>query len=154
MKKFFNEFKEFISRGNVIDLAVGVIIGAAFTAIVNSLVNDIISPLIGLLTGGIDFSSASLTVGDAVFKYGSFINAVISFILIAIVVFLFVKVINSMRGKLEKPKEEAPKYLCPYCKMEIDKEATRCPYCTSIIEKPVDGGEDNPLGRRKLIDAK
>mgnify|MGYP001021855312 CR=1 FL=1 len=152
MKKFFEEFKEFISRGNVIDLAVGVIIGAAFTAIVNSLVNDIISPLIGLLTGGIDFSAASFSVGDATFAYGAFINAIINFVLVALVIFLFVKVINGMRKKMEKPKEGAPKHLCPYCMMEVDKAATRCPYCTSVISKQDDMEAVDVTGRRKLPD--
>jgi len=134
MGKFFNEFKTFISKGNVIDLAVGVIIGASFTAIVNSLVEDIISPFIGLLTGGIDFSLVSVSVGEAVFKYGAFITAVINFALIALVVFLFVKGINNIRGKVWKQKEEEAKCLCKYCKMEVNKDATRCPYCTSSLE--------------------
>ena len=100
----FKEFRDFINRGNVIDLAVAVILGAAFTAIVNSLVNDIIMPLIGVLLGGIDFSTLSVTIGSAVIAYGAFIQAVINFLIIAFVVFLIVKAINQM----QKPKSEAP----------------------------------------------
>jgi large conductance mechanosensitive channel len=99
-----NEFKTFIARGNVLDLAVGVVIGAAFTAIVTSLVGDIINPLIGLIAGGVDFSGLSVGVGDAQFMYGNFINAVIKFLIVAWVVFLIVKAVNRMMPK----KEEAP----------------------------------------------
>jgi large conductance mechanosensitive channel len=102
--EMFKEFRDFINRGNVIDLAVAVILGAAFTAIVNSLVNDIIMPLIGVLLGGIDFSTLSVTIGSAVIAYGAFIQAVINFLIIAFVVFLIVKAINQM----QKPKSEAP----------------------------------------------
>ena len=98
-----NEFKAFISRGNVIDLAVGIIIGAAFTAIVTSLVEDIVNPLIGLIIGGVDFSGLSFGLGDAQFMYGNFINAVIKFLIIAWVVFLLVKAVNRVA-----PKKEAP----------------------------------------------
>jgi large conductance mechanosensitive channel len=99
-----NEFKTFIARGNVLDLAVGVVIGAAFTAIVTSLVGDIINPLIGLIAGGVDFSGLSFGVGDAQFMYGNFINAIIKFLIVAWVVFLIVKAVNRMMPK----KEEAP----------------------------------------------
>jgi large conductance mechanosensitive channel len=99
-----NEFKTFIARGNVLDLAVGVVIGAAFTAIVTSLVGDIINPLIGLIAGGVDFSGLSVGVGDAQFMYGNFINAVIKFLIVAWVVFLIVKAVNRLMPK----KEEAP----------------------------------------------
>ncbi len=112
------EFREFIARGNVMDLAVGIIIGAAFTAIVNSLVNDLINPLIGLLTGGVDFSSHQIRVGEgdyaATFRYGNFINAVIKFLLVAWVVFLLVKAVNRIKeaaiGEAEAgaPEPEAP----------------------------------------------
>jgi large conductance mechanosensitive channel len=98
------EFRDFINRGNVIDLAVAVIIGAAFTAIVNSLVDDLIMPLIGMLLGGIDFTSLSITVGSATLNYGNFIQAVINFLLIAFVVFLIVRTINNMQKKqVEEP---------------------------------------------------
>jgi large conductance mechanosensitive channel len=99
-----NEFKTFIARGNVLDLAVGVVIGAAFTAIVGSLVEDLINPLIGLIVGGIDFSSWGFAVGDARFNVGNFINAVIKFLIVAWVVFLIVKAVNRLMPK----KEEAP----------------------------------------------
>ena len=113
MKKFFEEFKEFINQGNVMDLAVAVVIGTAFTAIVNSVVSDLIMPLISLVTGGIDFSDMKIPLGTgpdaAAFTYGNFINAVIQFLIIALVVFLFVKAVNTARSKLEKPaEEEAP----------------------------------------------
>jgi large conductance mechanosensitive channel len=98
------EFKEFIMRGNVIDLAVAVIIGAAFTAIVNSLVNDIIMPIIGVLLGGVDFTSLAVTVGEATITYGNFIQAIINFLLVALVLFLLIRAINRMSRK----KEEAP----------------------------------------------
>ncbi|GEO68451.1 large-conductance mechanosensitive channel protein MscL [Levilactobacillus acidifarinae] len=97
------EFKEFIARGNVMDLAVGVIVGAAFTAIVNSLVKNLINPLLGIFVGSIDFSNLVLTVGDAHFRYGAFINSVINFLIIAFVVFLLVKFLNRL---LPAPKDE------------------------------------------------
>lgn len=100
----FNEFKTFIARGNVMDLAVGVVIGAAFTAIVTSLVDDLINPLIGLIVGGVDFSGLSVGLGDAQFMYGNFITAIIKFVIVAWVVFLIVKALNRMMPK----KEEAP----------------------------------------------
>ena len=99
------EFKDFISNGNVLDLAVGIIIGAAFTAIVTSLVDDLISPLIGLIVGGVDFSALSIGLMDAQFMYGNFIQAVIKFLIVAWVVFLIVKAVNRMKG--EKPAEPA-----------------------------------------------
>lgn len=132
MKKISSEFKEFISRGNVVDLAVGVVIGSAFTAIVNSLVNDILMPLINLVTGGTDGLAGlkiDLPRGNAIF-YGTLIAAFINFFIISFVVFLIVKTINRFR-KNEAPKEE-PK-LCSFCRLEIDKKATRCPHCTSQI---------------------
>ena len=97
-----NEFKSFIARGNVLDLAVGVVIGVAFTAIVTSLVDDLINPVIGLIVGGVDFSAMSLGMGDAQFMYGNFINAVIKFLIVAWVVFLIVKAVNKMMPKKEK----------------------------------------------------
>jgi large conductance mechanosensitive channel len=106
------EFREFIARGNVIDLAVGIIIGAAFTAIVTSIVEDLVNPLIGLVVGGIDFSAVSFGVGDAQFMIGNFINAVIKFLIIAWVVFLIVKGVNKMKDvamKVEVVEPEAPK---------------------------------------------
>ena len=103
------EFRDFINRGNVIDLAVAVILGAAFTAIVNSLVNDIIMPIIGALLGGIDFTTLAITVGDAQITYGNFIQAVINFLLIAFVVFLIIRSINRInRKKVEAPAPPEP----------------------------------------------
>lgn len=127
------EFKKFIARGNVVDLAVGIIIGSAFTAIVTSLVNDILTPLLGIILGGINFSTLSVRVFDSVIMYGSFIQAIINFLLVAISVFLMVKAINSFRKKQETPAEPTTKK-CPYCLSDIAKAATRCPYCTSEVE--------------------
>ncbi len=103
------EFKDFIARGNVMDMAVGIIIGAAFTAIVTSLVDDLVNPLIGLVIGGVDFSAISFGLGDAQFMIGNFINAVIKFLIIAWVVFLLVKGVNRMTPKKEEPEPEEPK---------------------------------------------
>jgi large conductance mechanosensitive channel len=100
------EFKEFIAKGNVVDLAVGVIIGGAFQAIVNSLVNDILMPIIGVITGGIDFSSLSIKVGEASINYGMFIQNIIYFLIVAWVIFLMVKAINKMRRKEEAEEEK------------------------------------------------
>lgn len=137
MKSFFEEFKKFITKGNVLDLAVGVIIGGAFTAIVNSLVNDILMPVLSLLTGGMDFSSMCIVLGNgpepATLNYGAFISAVINFLLIALVIFLLIKGINKVRNK----KEEAPApdtKECPFCHEKISIKASRCPHCTSEIE--------------------
>lgn len=126
------EFKKFIARGNVIDLAVGIIIGSAFTAIVTSLVGDILTPLLGIILGGIDFSGLSIKVFDATILYGAFIQAIINFLLIAISVFLLVKAINRFRKKEEPPVVTTKK--CPYCLSDIAKEATRCAHCTSELE--------------------
>ena len=95
----FKEFRDFINRGNVIDLAVAVIIGAAFSGIVTSLVNDIVTPIIGVITGGVNFSGLAITVGEAVIGYGNFLQAVINFLLIALVVFLLVRIVNNLRKK-------------------------------------------------------
>lgn len=120
------EFKEFIARGNVIDMAVGIIVGAAFTAIVKSLVDNLINPLIGIFLGKIDLSNLVLTVGDAQFKYGSFLNAVINFLIISFVVFLLVKGINSFRKKKEEPApqpSEEVQYLKEITELLKDKKA-------------------------------
>ena len=136
MKKFISEFKAFISKGNVMDLAVGVIIGGAFQSIVNSLVNDIIMPLLGVLTGGLDFSHLAITVGEAQILYGSFISAIINFLLMALVLFLVIKALNKAKSLTEKPKApEAPTTKkCPYCQSEISLAAVRCPHCTSELK--------------------
>lgn len=105
-KGFITEFKEFISRGNVMDMAVGIIIGGAFTAIVNSLVKDIFSPLLGMIIGGIDFSSLSINLGKASIQYGIFIQNVISFILISLVVFIMIKILNKLSRKADKKEAE------------------------------------------------
>lgn len=101
----WKEFREFIMRGNVLDLAVAVIIGAAFTAIVNSLVADILTPLIGVLTGGVNFAGLTIQVGEAVIAYGKFIQAVINFLIVAFVIFLLVRSINRIQSRFAKPKE-------------------------------------------------
>ena len=133
MKGFLNEFKEFALKGNVIDLAVGIIIGAAFTAIITSLVNDIISPLLGLFVS-VNFSSLQAEAGGAVFTYGNFIMAVINFLLVALVLFMIIRSINRMSNlKMKEEKEEVTTKACPYCKNDIPLEAVRCPYCTSEL---------------------
>ncbi len=149
-KGFVGEFKKFIMRGNVLDMAVGVIIGGAFQAIISSLVNDIIMPVITLITGGIDFTNwfvsldgtsyatlaAAQEAGASTLNYGVFITAVINFLLMAIVVFLIVKAMNKAADKVKKKEEEAPvtTKICPFCKSEISKDATRCPHCTSELK--------------------
>jgi large conductance mechanosensitive channel len=140
MKAFVKEFKEFISRGNVMDMAVGIIIGGAFTAIVTSLVDDILMPLLSLITGGIDFTALCIVFGEgenaATLNYGSFIAAIINFLLIAVVIFFLLKAFNkmsSLRKKEEEPKAETTK-MCPYCREKIAIEATRCPHCTSELK--------------------
>lgn len=139
MKKIANEFKEFISRGNVIDMAVGMIIGAAFTAIIKSLVDDIFNPLLGLVLGKINLTSLKVQLGntDAYLTYGNFINAIITFLLTALALFFVVKFVNGMHN-IGKKKEEAPAApttkVCPYCKSEIPIEATKCAHCTSEVE--------------------
>lgn len=106
MKKIFNEFKTFIARGNVIDLSVGVVMGTAFSKIVTSLVNDVIMPLVGIAIGGIDFTSLSFKLGDAVINYGNFIQEIVNFLIIAFCIFIIVKAINKLTENLEKSKEK------------------------------------------------
>ena len=146
------EFKEFALRGNVIDMAVGIIIGAAFGTIVTSLVNDVVMPPIGLLLGGVDFANlfillesgspagpyASLAdaqaAGAVTVNYGVFINAVVSFLIIAFVMFLLIRTINRMkREEEEAPPAEPTTKECPYCLSTIPIKATRCPHCTSEL---------------------
>ena len=137
MKNFIKEFKEFINRGNVVDMAVGVIIGAAFKDIVTSLVEDIISPILGIF-GGKNFDTYQLVIGEATIKYGEFITSIINFLIMAFVIFMLVRTLNSIGKKFEKKQEEAPAApttkTCPYCLSEIKIEATRCPHCTSEVE--------------------
>lgn len=136
MKAFMTEFKKFVARGNVMDMAVGIIIGGAFTAIVTSLVNDILMPVLSLLTGGFDFSSLCIVLGEgenaASLNYGSFIAAIINFLLISLVIFMLIKTIN----KLSVKKEEAPATTkeCPFCKEQVAVSAVRCPHCTSELK--------------------
>ena len=155
MKKFFGEFKTFIMRGNVMDLAVGVIIGGAFQAIVNALVNDLIMPFVSLLTGGnfnelfiilklpegveaaeVTYANAA-ELGATIWGYGAFITAVINFLILALVIFLLVKGINkvaSLGKKKEEEKEEEPTTKkCPHCCEEVNIAATKCPHCTGDI---------------------
>ena len=136
MKTFMKEFKEFINRGNVMDMAVGIIIGGAFTAIVNSLVDDIINPLIGSIFK-MDFTNLVANINGEEVKYGAFIMAIINFLLIAIVLFIIIKSINKMSklGKKEEPAaEEAPTTkICPFCKSEVPIDATKCCHCTSDL---------------------
>lgn len=161
----WREFKEFATKGNVIDLAIGVIIGGAFQKIVNSLVNDVVMPFISIFTGKIDFNNMVLTVGNTSIMYGSFITNVINFLIIAFSVFLMVRYLNKFNKTLEektkgiakdinKKFEKQPKFfknkkkkqkeepapepttkLCPYCLSEINIKASRCPHCTSILEE-------------------
>ncbi len=138
MKKFFAEFKEFINRGNVVDMAVGVMIGAAFKGIVDSLVNDIISPVIGLIAQE-DFTALSIRFLGVELKYGAFLMAILNFFIIAAVLFFIVKMMNNLHkfGKKKTPEEEIPAApttkICPHCCSEIAIEATRCPHCTSEL---------------------
>jgi large conductance mechanosensitive channel len=126
------EFRAFVIRGNVLDLAVAVIIGGAFGKIVASLVNDILMPLIGLIMGGINFSELAFTVGAAVIKWGVFVQTVIDFLIIALVIFMIVKAANSAR-KAPPPADPTTKE-CPYCFSVIPIKATRCPQCTSDLK--------------------
>ena len=128
------EFRDFILRGNVIDLAVGIVIGAAFGALVTSFVGDVLTPLLGLLRIP-DFSTASFQAGESTVAYGKFLNAVISFFLVAVAIFFFVvKPVNAMTARL-KPDDDAtpPIKACPFCTMDIPEAATRCPNCTSDL---------------------
>lgn len=149
MKKFFGEFKKFALKGNMIDLAVGVIIGGAFNGLVSSLVNDIIMPTLSLFTGKMDFENwfyamdgktyatieAAKEAGAATINYGNFISGIINFIIMALVVFMMVRAIN----KLKKDEPAAPAApttkKCPYCKTDIPLEATKCPHCTSALQE-------------------
>lgn len=138
MKKFIEEFKQFISRGNAMDMAVGVIVGGAFTSIVTSLNKDIITPILAIF-GGVDFSDLKVKLGSGanapVLAYGSFITAVINFLITAFIIFCLVKALNKLAEfrKHEEPKEETTKE-CPYCMSKISIKATRCPHCTSSLD--------------------
>lgn len=149
MKKLFSDFKHFCSKGNILELATGVMIGGAFSTIVTSLVNDLLMPLIGLLTGGIDLSGlfipldlnfgayasidAAKNAGVGTLNYGAFLQSVINFLIIAFCIFLLVKAMN----KLMPRKEEKKARQCPFCQMEVHDKATRCPHCGSDISDSV-----------------
>ena len=151
-KGFIGEFKEFISRGNVMDMAIGVIIGGSFKGIIDSLVNDIIMPIISKLVGGLDFSNwfisldggqyatlaAAQEAGAATLNYGNFITVAINFLLMAFVIFVMVKMLNSVAEKRKKEDvekiEEPTTKLCLFCKSEIAIDAVRCPNCTSNLD--------------------
>lgn len=136
---FIKEFKKFILRGNVMDMAVGVIVGGAFTSIVTSLNQDILTPILGIF-GGTDFSYLSVTLGSGenapVLAYGNFITAVLNFLITAFVIFCLVKLINTLGDKIKKKEEPAAPTTkkCPYCKSDIAIDAVRCPHCTSELE--------------------
>ena len=149
MKKFLEEFKAFAMRGNVVDMAVGVVIGGAFGSITTSLVNDIFMPLLGVITGGINFGGlfyaldgqkyasieAAKEAGVGTLNYGAFIQYVINFILIAFCMFLVVRVMNKLKKPEPAPAPAKPKRICPFCKSEIADDATRCPHCTSMLNE-------------------
>ncbi|MGI6033537.1 MAG: large conductance mechanosensitive channel protein MscL [Coriobacteriales bacterium] len=149
---FMSEFKEFINRGNVMDMAVGVIVGGAFTAIVTSLTDNIINPLITLITGGGDASDqlAGLKIavgGEEYIDFGAFISAVINFLIIALIVFCIVKGFNSMRNagdrlRHKQKEEEVPAPTCPFCLEEVKEGATRCPHCGGAFEEPAAPGKN------------
>ncbi|GAA0067725.1 MAG: large conductance mechanosensitive channel protein MscL [Clostridium perfringens] len=148
----WKEFKEFAMKGNVIDLAIGVVIGGAFGKIVTSLVNDIIMPVVGSLVGKVDFSNLYINLsgqqfnslqeaqaaGAATINYGLFLNNLINFLIIAFSIFIVIKQINKLKNltmKKEEVKVEATEKDCPYCYTKIDIKATRCPHCTSVLEE-------------------
>ncbi len=149
MKKFIEEFKAFAMRGNVVDMAIGVIIGGAFGKITTSLVNDIFMPILGLLTGGINFGGlfyaldgksyvsmeAAAEAGVGTLNYGAFIQCVIDFVLVALCMFIVIKVMNKMKKPELAPAPAKAPRLCPFCRTEIADDATRCPHCTSMLDK-------------------
>ena len=136
MKKLFNEFKEFAFRGNVLDMAIGIMIGGAITAIVTSLVEDIFMPVISIFTGKIDFSTLAIQIGSGDFAakiyYGKFITAIINFLLIALCVFFVLKLLV----KMKKPEVKVDPRKCPYCFGDIHEEATRCMHCGAEVPHP------------------
>lgn len=147
---FFHDFKQFATKGNVIDMAVGVVIATAFTAIVNSLVNDIITPAISIFTGKVDFSNLFVALdgntyqtlaeakekGVSVINYGTFITNIIDFLLVAFCLFIVLKLIFRLKNVKKKTEEAPTTKKCPYCLSDIPIEATRCAHCTSMLEEP------------------
>lgn len=127
----WKEFKEFISKGNVIDMAIGLVMGSAFTAIVKAVVDGILMPIISGLTAGVDYEDLTINFFGSKLLIGSVINAIITFLIISLFLFIIVKTLN--KAKKEEVVEETTK-ICPYCKSEIDIKATRCPHCTSKLE--------------------
>ena len=148
MKKFFEDFKAFAMRGNVIDMAVGVVIGGAFGKITTSLVNDIFMPVLGILTGGVNFGGlfyaldgneyasieAAAEAGVGTLNYGAFIQNIVDFVLIAFCMFLVIKFMAKMKKPEPTPAPAKAPRLCPYCRQEIADDATRCPHCTSELK--------------------
>lgn len=138
---FFKEFKDFILRGNVMDMAIGVIIGAAFKSVVDGLVKDILMPFLTGLIGSVDYSDVFFVFKGSKILWGDFVAQVFNFVLMGFIIFVFVKLTSAVHNKFSRKKEQeqAPTTKkCPYCKSEIDIEATRCPHCTSVLED----GED------------
>lgn len=140
MAGFMHDFQEFINKGDIMDLAVGIIIGSAFTSIVASLVKDIFMPVIGMLTGGLDFAGLSITVGSATLTYGNFINAVVQFLFVALIVFLLVRTMANARLRVDAARgvtlAKAPH--CPYCMEEVKPGATRCSHCGAEFDSPAE----------------
>ena len=148
MKNFFEDFKAFAMRGNVIDMAVGVVIGGAFGKITTSLVNDIFMPVLGILTGGVNFGGlfyaldgneyasieAAAEAGVGTLNYGAFIQNIVDFLLIAFCMFLVIKFMAKMKKPEPAPAPAKAPRLCPYCRQEIADDATRCPHCTSELK--------------------
>jgi large conductance mechanosensitive channel len=131
----FKEFKEFAMRGNVLDMAVGIIIGAAFGAVVSSLVADVLMPPIGMLLGKVDFSSLAIALSDSVkIYYGKFINSIISFLIVAFCLFLIIRSMNRLKKKAEAPPAEPTTKDCPFCATAVPIKAVRCPHCTSELK--------------------
>lgn len=148
MKKILSEFKEFISRGNVMDMAVGIIIGGAFTSVVSSLVADVINPFLGLF-GGMNFDRLSWNImADVTLNYGKFLTTIINFLIMAFVIFVIVKLMNTLSEKFSKKEEEILEpttKVCPFCMSEIDIAASRCPHCTSqLVPEEVEEVADDP----------
>ncbi len=137
MSKLMKEFKEFAFKGNVVDMAVGVMIGSAFSGIVTSIVNDLVTPIIAVLTGSVDFSSLVIKLGEGeaapFIAVGNFIQTVINFFIIAMCIFMMVKAINKLKKPAPAPAPAKPARKCPFCKSEIADDATRCPHCTSQL---------------------
>jgi large conductance mechanosensitive channel len=131
----FKEFKEFALKGSVLDMAVGIIIGAAFGAVVSSLVSDVLMPPLGLLLGHVDFSNMAIKLTDSVkLTYGMFINKVIGFLIVAFALFLVIRAMNRLKKKAEAPAVGPTTKACPYCATEIPIKAVRCPHCTSELK--------------------